>query len=90
MAIMAMEKFVICQVSLYSRTRVYRLGCTVMTCTLVGIDWILLLRILLTEFEPFKFHPQLPVADLDERSFQYSWFEALWAFMRVLMPSRDA
>ena len=32
----------------------------------------------------------LLVADLDERSFQYSWFEALWAFLRVLLQSRDA
>ena len=32
----------------------------------------------------------LLVADLDEGSFQYSWFEALWAFLEVLPQSRDA
>ena len=32
----------------------------------------------------------LLAADLDERSFQCSWFEALWAILRVLLQSRDA
>ena len=32
----------------------------------------------------------LLAADLDERNFRDSWFEALWAFLEVLLQSRDA